>query len=72
MREVILALVGTLVVGLTTYFIEEHLFESEAKEIAKTLSTVTETYVELLNDCDDRLRDQISRADSERGCLEVR
>lgn len=72
MKEAVLALLGTLFVGLATYFIEEKLFESEAEEIARTLSTVTEIYVGLLNDCDDRLRDEIRRADSERGCLEVR
>jgi len=53
MREALVAVIAAVIVGLSTFFIEEMLFEQEQVSLVTTLSGVVNTYSTLLAECRD-------------------
>lgn len=57
MREAVIAIIASTVVGLSTYLIEEHLFQQEQGILHDTLVRVIESQRTMLERCDERCND---------------
>jgi hypothetical protein len=54
MKEAVIAIIASAIVGAFTYFIEEHLFQQEQGTLHDTLVRVIESQRDMLERCDDR------------------
>ncbi len=54
MKEAVIAIIASAIVGTITYFIEEHLFQQEQGALYDTLVRVIESQRDMLEKCDDR------------------
>lgn len=54
MKEAVIAIVASVIVGTLTYFIEEHLFQQEQGTLYDTLVHVIESQRDMLERCDAR------------------
>lgn len=51
MREALIAIIASVIVGLSTFYVEEHLFAQEQASLVETLTRVIDIYADQLESC---------------------